>query len=157
MEPPSRGFITVLNSLGWEIESEPIVEAVSGCLVRHALERADVTVLLTDDDEIARLNAQFRGVEGPTDVLTFPLDADGSGDIAISLPYAQRQANLRGVGLAQEVAYLAIHGALHLAGFEDESDEDRAAMMREMNLCAVAVGLPSDEAWSSLLHAEEVA
>ena len=110
-------------------------------------------MLITEDEEIRSLNRLYRKVDEETDVLTFPADNPLLlGDIAISAPYAERQATARGVSLEQELAYLAIHGALHLAGFDDESDEDRLEMVAEMNRAAVAAGLPPDENWFSILH-----
>jgi rRNA maturation RNase YbeY len=114
-------------------------------------------VLLTHDEDIRRLNREFRHLDEPTDVLTFPSgEEDPLGDIAIALPYASRQAEKRGVPLEQELAYLAIHGALHLAGFDDETEPERARMVREMNRIATELGLPPDEEWGSLLHEEPV-
>lgn len=114
----------------------------------------EVCVLLTSDEEVRRLNRQFRRVDEPTDVLTFPSGDPGSGDIAIAVPYAQKQADARGVDLGQEIAYLAIHGALHLAGYDDEEEDDRRTMVRKMNEVARTVGLPEDHEWGSLFHGE---
>jgi rRNA maturation RNase YbeY len=101
-------------------------------------------------------------VDEATDVLTFPAGdfpsgnlADAPlGDIVISVDFAQRQAVARGVALGQELAFLAIHGALHLAGYNDETDRAREEMVAEMNRVARAAGLEPDAAWHSILHAE---
>lgn len=111
-------------------------------------------MLLTSDERVQSLNREFRALDEPTDVLTFVADEDANGDIAIAVPYAERQAALRGVTLEQELGYLAIHGALHLVGFDDETEPERAEMAAEMNRAAVAAGLPPDEAWTSLLHGD---
>jgi len=112
-----------------------------------------VSILLTEDAEMQALNAQFRNLDESTDVLTFPADIPMLlGDIAISVPYADRQAKVRGVSLSQELAYLAIHGGLHLLGFDDESEDDRKVMIEQMNRAAVAAGLKPDYEWTSLLH-----
>ncbi|MFN3683345.1 MAG: rRNA maturation RNase YbeY [Fimbriimonadaceae bacterium] len=115
-----------------------------------------VSVLWTDDEGIRELNARFRGVDEPTDVLTFPgPDFPGAplGDVAISLETARRQAAARGVPPEVETAYLALHAALHLAGLRDETDEERAHMQAEMARMAARLGLPVDPAWTSL-HGE---
>lgn len=157
MEPPSKPFISVLNSTGATVCADEVAQAVQHSLRRHGL-LGDACVLLTDDAEIRRLNRQFRHIDAETDVLTFPSgETDPLGDIAISIPYAQRQAAARGVTPDVEIAYLAIHGALHLAGFDDEIHEDRLIMIREMNRMAAELGLPEDHEWSSLLHGEEAA
>lgn len=130
-------------------------------LTDRGLPPSVVTVRLTDDDEVRELNRTFRGIDEPTDVLTFPAPQgspglDGIlGDIAISVPYAERQAGLRGVSADQEIGLLALHGALHLLGLDDDSDEDRAAMQAEMARLCPAAGLPIDPEWTSLAHPVE--
>ncbi|KXK10363.1 MAG: 16S rRNA maturation RNase YbeY [Armatimonadetes bacterium OLB18] len=63
---------------------------------------------------------------------------------------AQRQAALRGVEPELEIAWLALHGALHLVGFGDDSEADRAAMLAEMNSIAQDQGLDPQQDWSSI-------
>lgn len=158
MEPPSRNRITILNESGRRVRLEPIRRAVHAALKRHGRESAFVNVLLCSDEAIRSLNKRFRGVDEPTDVLTFPAgDFPGGplGDVAIAIPYAERQANARKVSLGQEVAYLAIHGALHLVGYDDEEESERERMVAEMNEVAEAAGLSPDRDWHSLLHVQE--
>lgn len=99
--------------------------------------RGQVTVLLTNDTEIRRLNRRFRGVNKATDVLSFPMDASGplnlAGDLAISVPRARRQAAEQGHGLAVELKVLILHGLLHLAGYDHETDRGQMAR-RELKL-----------------------
>jgi probable rRNA maturation factor len=115
--------------------------------------RGTIEILLTGDARMRELNRRFRGVDSATDVLTFPGDRDG-GEIAISLTTAARQAALRGIRTEEEVAYLAIHGMLHLAGMEDESDQGREAMQAEMARIGSKVPLPFEAAWTSLYRME---
>lgn len=152
MEPPSSRRITVLQSTGKRLRSTPISQAVQTALDLFGAPEGAVSVLLTTGDEVARLNAEFRGLSERTDVLTFPApEGLGElGDIAIALDVAQRQADARGTSLADEVAYLALHGALHLAGLDDETDDDRDRMVAAMARVAEAVGLPVDPEWHSL-------
>jgi len=117
----------------------------------------EVCVLVTTDEDVRRLNLQFRHLDEATDVLSFPAgDFPGAplGDIAISGPYAARQAHARGVAVTHELAYLAIHGVLHLLGWSDESESERARMIAEMNRIALLAGLKPDPDWCSLLHHE---
>jgi len=112
-------------------------------------------VLICDDETIRDLNRRFRATDEATDVLTFPAgEFPGAplGDIAISLPYAERQAHARGVSVSQEIGFLAIHGALHLLGFDDQTPDDRTGMVREMNKAARLARLRPDEDWASILH-----
>lgn len=97
----------------------------------------------------------MRGVDEATDVLTFPSDPEWPGmvgQIAISLDFAERGARVRRVTLSEETAFLALHGALHLAGWDDESEEERDAMVAEMNRIALLAGLKPDENWASQPH-----
>lgn len=116
-------------------------------------------MLLTSDEEVQDLNRRFRKIDEPTDVLTFPAgqmpgQENGLGDIAIAVPYASRQATVRGISLGEELRYLAIHGALHLLGWDDETESDRAKMFAEMDRIGRLAGLPPEPEWCSLLHQE---
>lgn len=101
--------------------------------------RGQVTVLLSTDKVIQRLNRQFRGKNQATDVLSFPADTPGpdkiAGDLAISIPTARRQAEERGHSLAIEIKVLMLHGLLHLAGYDHETDAGQMAR-REQTLRA---------------------
>ena len=159
MEPPSRTSIVIVNESGRRAPRALISRAVTATLQLHKRADAVVVILLATDDAVRSLNKQFRRVDEPTDVLTFPGDEfPGAplGDIAIAVPYAERQALARRVSLSQELSYLAIHGALHLLGFDDESEPAREIMVREMNRAAVKAGLKPDENWASILHAADL-
>ena len=101
------------------------------------------TVLLTTDEAIRRLNKQFRGMDKTTDVLSFPAAeaiAAVAGDIAISVPTALRQAHEQGHSLAVEIKVLMLHGLLHLAGYDHETDQ--GSMARRERLLRGRLGLP---------------
>lgn len=153
MDPSSPRTISIVNRSGRRAPVGLIRKAVETVLTQHSGRSGEVSILLTEDAEMRALNAQFRNLDESTDVLTFPADIPMLlGDIAISVPYADRQAKVRGVSLSQELAYLAIHGGLHLLGFDDESEDDRKVMIEQMNRAAVAAGLKPDYEWASLLH-----
>ncbi len=111
---------------------------------RTAVElRGAVDVLLTGDSTIRRLNKSFRGKDKATDVLSFPAPTafakKHAGDLAISLEVAARQAKAYGHSLADEVKVLALHGLLHLAGEDHETDKGKmaareAALRQELRL-----------------------
>lgn len=106
--------------------------------------KGEVTVLLTTDSAIRRLNRQFRGKNKTTDVLSFPAEGIGAeeiaGDLAISVPTALKQAIEQGHALAIEIKVLILHGVLHLAGYDHESDQGKMAR-RERQL-RTRLGLP---------------
>ncbi|MGA7522329.1 MAG: rRNA maturation RNase YbeY [Acidobacteriaceae bacterium] len=94
--------------------------------------RGEVSVLLTGDVQIRRLNRQFRHKDKPTDVLSFPApELPGNqtlaGDLAISVETAARQADDLGHPLAVELQILVLHGLLHLAGYDHEQDSGQMA------------------------------
>jgi probable rRNA maturation factor len=103
----------------------------------------EVDVLLTSDLEIKRLNKAFRGKNKATDVLSFPApdEAEGvAGDLAVSLDMAAKQAAEHGHVLRDEVRILLLHGLLHLAGEDHETDAGEMAA-REAEL-RTKLGLP---------------
>ncbi len=157
MEPPSRYRIQITNTSGRRTVLKPLRLGIETALTAHRMPAGEVSVLICDNAHIRLLNESYRGIDEPTDVLTFPpTDMPGSedflGDIAISRDYAEEQSARRGVPLAVELAYLGIHGALHLAGFDDENERDRAAMMAEMHKIGLQAGLPEEKEWASVLH-----
>ena len=100
-------------------------------LVKGAL--AEFHVILVNDADMARLHWDFMRVRGPTDVLTFPIDQDRrgrptSGEVYVCVPHARRQAKERGVSPADEVLLYALHGMLHLSGYDDRTARDFAKM-----------------------------
>ena len=159
MEPPSTHTITVLNESERVVRKAILARAMSDAFRRHGMPEARACLLLTSDERLRDLNSQFRGIDESTDVLTFPAGefaGDQLGDVAISVPYAERQAKKRRVSLSQELGFLAIHGALHLVGFDDETETDRAEMVRQMNLVAIDTGLKPDHEWASILHGDAI-
>lgn len=88
----------------------------------------DFSVLLTGDEQLRAMNLKFRGVDKPTDVLSFPALPEATncgqgGDLAISLETAAIQASTHGHTLQMEVKILILHGLLHLAGYDHERDQ----------------------------------
>ena len=124
---------------------EVVSNAVCATLKAHDAETCEVSVLLTDDADIRRLNRDYRGIDAPTDVLAFAMregeDSDINpillGDLVISLETAARQATtadgLSGTcgSLETEVAVLAVHGVLHLLGYDHQTQEEAATMFEK--------------------------
>ncbi|MFV0412201.1 MAG: rRNA maturation RNase YbeY [Oscillospiraceae bacterium] len=116
---------------------------------------AEVSVTFVDNEEIQKLNAQHRGKDNATDVLSFPLGENGKydtnmetgaamlGDVVISMEKAVEQASIYGHSLQREVAYLTVHSMYHLLGYDHEKGGLEAVHMREKEENALTkLGLP---------------
>lgn len=106
----------------------------------------EMTIVLADDVYLHQLNKQFRHVDKPTDILSFPADAISAqhgylGDIAISVPYAARHATQDGHTLNEELQLLAVHGTLHLLGYDDEDETAKKEMWQAQNAILNKLGL----------------
>ncbi len=91
-------------------------------------------IVLVTSSDIAELNKQYRNIDKPTDVLSFPNDDeldDTLGDIFISIEQAELQALEYGHSFEREIAFLAVHGYLHLKGFDHHNDQDEKKMVEE--------------------------
>lgn len=120
-----------LNELAASAAEEVLVVEKHGA-------RAEVSIVFVDDEYIHHLNKQYRGVDCPTDVLAFAMQEGESfcrveeelilGDVVVSLPAVQRQSMEYGHSLRREVAYLVVHGVLHLLGYDHQTEEDWRVM-----------------------------
>lgn len=118
---------------------ENIIESViDECLsVEEMSKDVEVSVSFVDNNEIRELNRDYRNVDAPTDVLSFPMNEDFEeplskilGDIVISLERALEQSVVYGHTIEREVAYLTAHSMFHLLGYDHMTDEDKI-LMRE--------------------------
>ena len=103
-------------------------------------DNAEVSVRFVDNDTIHELNKQFRNIDRPTDVLSFPLGEDGEydtdlstgakllGDIVISIPKAMEQAQEYNHSLQREIGFLTVHSMLHLLGYDHAEPEEHKEM-----------------------------
>jgi probable rRNA maturation factor len=112
-----------------------------------------LTVTLVDDDEIREINRRHRDIDRPTDVLSFPLvdDANGFalppgaprelGDVVVSYPRTLVQAAEYGHSVQRELAYLVVHGVLHIMGHDHELPAEQAVMRAREEAALAVVGL----------------
>ena len=99
-------------------------------LAEEGLAAAELSLTLLDDDAMAELNRVWLGHEGPTDVISFPLWEEGeppTGDVYIGWEAAMRQAAENGCPVDEEVTRLAVHGILHVLGYDHPEGEARTA------------------------------
>ncbi|MBV6449495.1 MAG: Endoribonuclease YbeY [Anaerolineales bacterium] len=109
---------------------------------------ADLSIVLTDNARLRRLNRDYLGIDAPTDVLSFPaseLDpVTGSpylGDILISIPRARAQAKAAGHALESEVQLLVVHGVLHLLGHDHAEAKEKKKMWKAQAEILAGLGL----------------
>lgn len=127
------------------IESQLKAQAVSAQWIERAAQASltnqstngDLTVVLSDDARLQKLNHDYLGVDAPTDVLSFPASetdpetgARYLGDIIISIPRAEAQAKSGSHPLEAEVQLLVVHGVLHLLGFDHAEAKEKAKMWK---------------------------
>ena len=128
-----------------DVDAADLAAAVAATLRVEGQPDAEVTVVITNDEEVADLNVRYRGVEGPTDVLSFaaqepapgfvsaPEAAAYLGDVIIALPFTRRQAAELGRPLQAELRLLAVHGVLHLLGYDHAEPAEEAAMLAKQD------------------------
>jgi probable rRNA maturation factor len=129
------------------IDAAALRAAVAAALRRHGIRRACIGLAVVNDGAIARLNRTHLNHEGPTDVITFDMrdnaEADDvEGEIVVSAETAMRQASARGHGVADELSLYAVHGVLHLLGYDDQGDEqaDRMHKVEDEVLTSMGIG-----------------
>ncbi|HEV2474754.1 MAG TPA: rRNA maturation RNase YbeY [Chthonomonadales bacterium] len=135
--------LDLLNTTGRNLPTERMVRAVSRLLESMGRDDAELCIVLVDDTTMQELNNRHRAQDKSTDVLSFsqreslpgapsvhspPGAPELLGDVVVSLETAERQAQAAGHSLEHELALLGVHGALHLLGNEDDSEEGAEAM-----------------------------
>jgi len=137
------------------IESEfdfpsALLELAARAVLTHQNESPDVdlSIVLTDDARLHKLNRDYLGIDAPTDVLSFPTSETdpetGSrylGDILLSIPRAQEQATAAGHALDSEVQLLVVHGVLHLLGYDHAEAKEKRKMWKAQEEILVQLGL----------------
>ena len=123
----------------------------------YGVENGEVSVTLTNNDYIHQLNRKYRQIDRPTDVLSFALneseepdiengpDLNVLGDIILSVERAEEQAADYGHSLRREIAFLTVHGMLHLLGYDHMEEADRLEMEKEQRYVMEQLGISRNE------------
>ena len=132
--------------------TERIIKRAAEGALKQQKAGGDISVLVTDDDTIWKMNREYRNVDRATDVLSFP-SCDGDaiaaapggflGDIAISIHKAKAQAEEYGHSFERELSFLTVHGCLHLLGYDhlDEGPQKRQMRAREEAIASEIPGM----------------
>jgi probable rRNA maturation factor len=136
----------------WEAMADRAASALARIAPELANPRLSASLLFADDAEVRQLNAEWRGKDKPTNVLSFPmlkreelltLPPEGPpellGDIALALETCIREAAEKGISLDHHAAHLIVHGLLHLAGYDHETGPEDAAIMEALEIKALAL------------------
>ena len=109
---------------------------------------SETGLVLTDDPGIQKLNDRYRGKDSPTDVLSFHTGTSGFlGDVVVSVDRAAEQAYTYGHSFEREMAFLTVHGMLHLLGLDHENEEERVHMEKLQRQILLALSIPGDRRW----------
>jgi probable rRNA maturation factor len=139
---PMTEFLVVAECWQHEPDAEAVIQraiAAAAESVDTDVGDAELAVMLTDDAGVRTLNSNWRGIDKPTNVLSFPaLQPEGArkpgdaprmlGDIAIAYETTRREADAEGKPFEHHLSHLAIHGFLHLIGYDHENDADAEEM-----------------------------
>ena len=127
-------------------EYDELRRVVRTVLEGQGVKKAKISLALVDDATIHRLNKQFLNHDEPTDVITFPMSNAGAavleGEVVIGVGVAVEQAKERGHSVGVEIALYALHGVLHLVGFDDIDAADRVLMRERERHWLEVLGLP---------------
>jgi probable rRNA maturation factor len=144
-------LIDVQNDAGYPVDADRLHAAAEVVLVQEsAVDNSAMTIVLTDDAAVMALNQQYRDVDAPTDVLSFPADqpelpGEGLylGDLVIAVPYATAQADREGHDHMASYALLVVHGTLHLMGYDHDTPERRHVMWAAQDRALETLGIPT--------------
>ncbi len=149
-------FVYVDDAYAPAVPVARLTEAVALTLRRHEIPPGrEVALAITGDEEVRALNRQHRQIDAPTDVLSFPAgdpdeylppgeDAAYLGDIVVAYPYTATHAAEDGHDLADVLVLLAVHGTLHLIGYDHDTATAQAAMWSEQESILRALGVSPD-------------
>ncbi len=141
--------LQVPRPAGLDIE-QTIKRAAEAAMEQEGAAGAWLSATVADDDYVRALNRDYRGIDRPTDVLSFPMEEgediaaepDGFlGDIVLSLPRAKAQAAEYGHSLLRELSFLTVHGALHLLGYDHMEEGEAAAMFAKQEAILTKMGV----------------
>lgn len=144
----------LIESALWngEPEHQAILRQAIAAAAREASSKpAELAIVLTDDSAIRALNRKWRGRDEPTNVLSFPAGSAATapdqaahlGDIVIAYETSAREASCEGKLFAQHLAHLAVHGYLHLLGFDHETEAQAVVMERLEAEILSQLGVPN--------------
>ncbi len=146
--------IEIQNQGNYPLDAARLQIASQTVLAQHDVDPdTTITIVIADNEFIRNLNRQYRNVDAPTDILSFPADdppvaIEGEppylGDLVIAYPYASAQAAREQHDLKDSLSLLVVHGTLHLLGYDHDTEENRAGMWQAQAAALQTLGISTD-------------
>lgn len=146
--------IDIQNQGDYPVDAARMQAAAIAVLMQHDVSPiTSLSVVIADNDFVRGLNLQYRDIDAPTDVLSFPADAppveiEGEppyiGDLIIAYPYASDQATREGRTVADDLSLLVVHGTLHLLGYDHDTPENKKIMWEAQAAALVTLEIAVD-------------
>lgn len=143
--------IGIFNQLDEDLEEyeQELKTLLNFVLEKEKLENVEFNVILVDNETIHEINKTYRGIDRPTDVISFALEDTKTitlpvrllGDIYISIPKAREQSEDYGHSFKREISFLAVHGLLHLLGYDHMEEKDEQVMFKKQEDILTEYGL----------------
>jgi len=150
--PPTLAVDVMINSALWQAEPKAksiVRRSVMEAAAAVSTAARELAIVLTDDSAIRQLNREWRNKDAATNVLSFPMPSQGVGetmllgDIVIAYETTAREAQAEGKPLRDHLAHLAVHGFLHLLGYDHETDREADAMESLEAVILSRLGVPN--------------
>ena len=134
--------VEIINETSEEIDLDDLKRVINYTLEEEKVDNAFMNVIITSNDKIHKINKEYRGIDRPTDVISFALEDDKTfvntefrvlGDIYISIDKVHEQANLYSHSFRRELSFLTVHGILHLLGYDHMKPEEEKVMFSKQD------------------------
>ena len=132
--------IEIINKTNTNIDLDSLKDIVKYTLLKENIDNGILNIIIVDNNTIHKINKEFRGVDRPTDVISFALEDDDTfiklderilGDIYISIDKVYEQTKEYGHSFKREISFLTVHGVLHLLGYDHMNIEDEKIMFQK--------------------------
>lgn len=129
--------VEVINNTSDNVDIDKLKDIALYTLKRENIDNSILNVIIIDNEEIHKINREYRGIDRPTDVISFALEDDCTfvslditvlGDIYISIDKVYEQAKLYNHSVIREISFLTVHGVLHLLGYDHIKEEEEKIM-----------------------------
>ena len=142
--------IEIINQTNEQIDIDDLRNVIDKAFERENVTNAFMNVIIVNNETIHQINKEYRGIDRPTDVISFALEDDKTfintdfrvlGDIYISIDKVYEQAKLYGHSIRRELSFLTVHGILHLLGYDHMVKDDEIIMFKKQDDILNSLGI----------------